>query len=284
MATVTGFTSERMLEIEESTVVDGEIQGDNLILMTRGGTPIDAGNVRGAQGAQGPVGVTHVIQDEGVIQPTQPALNFVGGGVVVNDDPANTRTIITVPAPVYPTPGHVIQNEGANVTPRNGLNFVGKGIDLVDDLANNRTNVVPIPPAVHVDCSNDTWESGDITNWISLWSYGFYATVNHWYQVQWVGSVVSRIANSAPQGASVRIMYDGPNEAAYQANMQDIYLPAAAVVMPFNISALVKAPSSGDALYNIQVSKAWWSSVAIRITRIPSQPQFIIVKDLGVYP
>jgi hypothetical protein len=50
MATVTGFTAERMLAIENSTVVDGEIQGDNLVLLTRAGTPIDAGNVRGPVG------------------------------------------------------------------------------------------------------------------------------------------------------------------------------------------------------------------------------------------
>ena len=56
MATVTGFTAARMLVIENTTVVDGEIQGDNLILLTREGTPIDAGNVRGPQGIQGPMG------------------------------------------------------------------------------------------------------------------------------------------------------------------------------------------------------------------------------------
>ncbi|MET0464724.1 MAG: hypothetical protein ABW007_16300 [Chitinophagaceae bacterium] len=56
MAKVTGFTAERMLVIENETVVDGEVQGDNLILLTREGTPIDAGNVRGPQGIQGPPG------------------------------------------------------------------------------------------------------------------------------------------------------------------------------------------------------------------------------------
>ena len=54
MATVTGFTSERMLVIENETVVDGEIQGDDLILITREGTPINAGNVRGPIGPIGP--------------------------------------------------------------------------------------------------------------------------------------------------------------------------------------------------------------------------------------
>lgn len=56
MATVTGFTSQRMLEIENNTVVDGNIVGDDLILTTFGGTDINAGNVRGPQGIQGPIG------------------------------------------------------------------------------------------------------------------------------------------------------------------------------------------------------------------------------------
>lgn len=56
MATVTGFTSARMLEIENSTVVAGSILGDNLILITRDGTEINAGNVRGPEGIQGPIG------------------------------------------------------------------------------------------------------------------------------------------------------------------------------------------------------------------------------------
>jgi microcystin-dependent protein len=56
MATVTGFTSDRMRIIENTTVVDGEVRTDNLILVTREGTEIDAGSVRGPQGVKGDVG------------------------------------------------------------------------------------------------------------------------------------------------------------------------------------------------------------------------------------
>jgi hypothetical protein len=56
MATVTGFTAERMLVIENETVIDGEVQGDNLILQQRGGAQIDAGNVRGPKGDKGDTG------------------------------------------------------------------------------------------------------------------------------------------------------------------------------------------------------------------------------------
>lgn len=56
MATVTGFTAARMLEIENETVVDGEIVGDNLHLIRRDAVVIDAGIVRGDQGIPGPTG------------------------------------------------------------------------------------------------------------------------------------------------------------------------------------------------------------------------------------
>jgi microcystin-dependent protein len=56
MTTVTGFTAERMLGIENSTIVGGEIIDGNLILTTRDGTPIDAGPVAGPPGPVGPMG------------------------------------------------------------------------------------------------------------------------------------------------------------------------------------------------------------------------------------
>lgn len=60
MATVTGLTAERMLEIEAASIVDGEVVGDDLILTRHDETEINAGNVRGAtgdQGVQGPPGL-----------------------------------------------------------------------------------------------------------------------------------------------------------------------------------------------------------------------------------
>jgi hypothetical protein len=64
MAKVTGFTADRMLVIENETVVDGEVQGDNLILTTREGTPINAGNVRGPIGPTGPAGGVSAVNDQ----------------------------------------------------------------------------------------------------------------------------------------------------------------------------------------------------------------------------
>lgn len=57
MAVVTGMTASRMLEIENSSVVDGDVVAGNLILSTRGGSTIDAGSVIGPPGADGAIGV-----------------------------------------------------------------------------------------------------------------------------------------------------------------------------------------------------------------------------------
>jgi len=54
MATITGLTAERMLEIEGATVVGGDIVGGHLILHKHDGTDVDAGPM--PPGPQGPVG------------------------------------------------------------------------------------------------------------------------------------------------------------------------------------------------------------------------------------
>lgn len=56
MTTVTGLTADRMIAIEQASVVDGDVIGNDLILTTKGGTQINAGNVRGPKGDPGPVG------------------------------------------------------------------------------------------------------------------------------------------------------------------------------------------------------------------------------------
>jgi hypothetical protein len=56
MTTVTSLTADRMLAIEAASVVDGDVVGDNLILTKHDGSQINAGSVRGPQGAPGPMG------------------------------------------------------------------------------------------------------------------------------------------------------------------------------------------------------------------------------------
>lgn len=56
MATVTVYTAERMQEIEDGSVVDGDIVAGHLILTKHDGSQIDAGSVVGPAGPAGPTG------------------------------------------------------------------------------------------------------------------------------------------------------------------------------------------------------------------------------------
>ncbi len=58
MATVTGLTAEKMLEIEAGSIIDGRVENGELILIQHDGTEINAGPVSGPEGPQGPVGPT----------------------------------------------------------------------------------------------------------------------------------------------------------------------------------------------------------------------------------
>lgn len=59
MAIVTGYTAAKMNEFGNASVISGTVNSAGaLILKTRGGSNIDAGNVKGAKGDVGPVGIT----------------------------------------------------------------------------------------------------------------------------------------------------------------------------------------------------------------------------------
>lgn len=75
MATITGLTADRMLQIEALTVVGGSIVNGHLILQKHDGTTVDAGPLPpGPQGPAGPAGgmiVGEVRQWSGLTLPTQ---------------------------------------------------------------------------------------------------------------------------------------------------------------------------------------------------------------------
>lgn len=69
MATITGLTAARMQEIENASVVDGEVRGDgHLFLIQHGGVEIDAGSVVGPQGPVGPVGPASISSIPGEVK------------------------------------------------------------------------------------------------------------------------------------------------------------------------------------------------------------------------
>lgn len=113
MATVTGLTADRMLEIEAASVVDGEILAGHLILTKHDGSDIDAGSVIGPTGAQGdpgegvPTGGTAgqvLTKDSGTDYDTSWAsLPAVGIGTSLPGSPTNGDEYILVDSLTAPT-------------------------------------------------------------------------------------------------------------------------------------------------------------------------------------
>ena len=81
MATVTGLTSARMLEIEAASVISGFVDvNGNLLLAKHDGAQINAGNVIGPQGPTGPTGptgATGTLDSSGTITNAQLPVPFV---------------------------------------------------------------------------------------------------------------------------------------------------------------------------------------------------------------
>lgn len=84
MTSVTGFTADHMQEIEDTTIVSGHIAGNNLILVTRAGTEINAGDVRGIQGIQGLPGATSIAVVTSTTRPVG-AARFTGLAIYETD-------------------------------------------------------------------------------------------------------------------------------------------------------------------------------------------------------
>lgn len=95
---VTGFTAARMFEMEQDTIIDGSVVGNNLVLTTKGGTDIDAGNVRGPTGATGATGPTGpgggTAGPTGPVGPTGPAGSTGPAGPTGATGPAGTSADI----------------------------------------------------------------------------------------------------------------------------------------------------------------------------------------------
>ena len=72
MATVTGLTKARMLEIENASIVDARLEDNDLVLTNFGGDDINVGNVKGDRGEPS------TLADLGVVA-SATELNYVDG-------------------------------------------------------------------------------------------------------------------------------------------------------------------------------------------------------------
>lgn len=134
MATITGLTAERMLEIEANSVVDGAVVGDDLFLTKQDGTPINAGNVRGPQGNVGPPGAASF--------PVVTAKNLLEVGIVDQIRVGRQFTVadftnlgLDIPAALWNLGTNVdASGNGRTLTVKGGLS-VSAGINAVPNTA-----------------------------------------------------------------------------------------------------------------------------------------------------
>jgi microcystin-dependent protein len=160
MATVTGLTAARMAEIENASVVDGEVRGDgHLWLIHHDGTEIDAGPVQGPAGPVGPAGPSAVASIPGEVKlwpgSALPALATYGRWVwadgavyVVADHPIAAGHIATA----WRTFGGASDPGGANfrVPDMRGLAPVGMDAMPGGARANRMTRAAAITLAAKV--------------------------------------------------------------------------------------------------------------------------------------
>jgi hypothetical protein len=91
MATVTGYTAERMKAIEDASVIDGEIDGSGNLLLTRyDGTTITAGSVVGPAGPPGATGEVSTVAMNAAIAAAVNALKATVYAVVNHGSNATT--------------------------------------------------------------------------------------------------------------------------------------------------------------------------------------------------
>lgn len=121
MATITGFTAERMLVIESASIVDGNVVGDNLILSRFDTTTIDAGSVRGPMGPSGDIPVGSIIDYIGTTAPEN-YLTMVGQTIV------DGETLHPLLWPVLPA----TMKSGSNIIMPNTKKCVSVGYDASD--------------------------------------------------------------------------------------------------------------------------------------------------------
>lgn len=136
MAQVTGFTAERMLEIQNATIVDANIVGDDLVLTRFDGSFVNVGPVVGSAGPEGDPGPPGADADfGGYVEPLDDRGN-VSGAVSLNFATHNvwrlvptgniTLTFTNLPAAGNVAPGTlIIANSSFAITWPAGTKFPG---------------------------------------------------------------------------------------------------------------------------------------------------------------
>lgn len=186
MATVTGYTAARMKQIEDTTVIDGHIEGDNLVLERRDGVEIDAGFVRGPKGDTGDPALPPALGSNGVAG-NNTTTRYVRVGTVNGVGDLNGAQLIFEfngggnydQQQAYSAKIHVVQRGSNNIS-----------VEVFDD------NAILVSPPL--------WYSRQISTfvfeiWVGLTAY--HAPVQIQPLMKWNGSFVyDNITSTQPSG------------------------------------------------------------------------------------
>lgn len=155
--TVTGFTAARMLAMEQATVISGRIQGNNLVLTTKGSDDITAGNVRGPKGERGDAGGW------------QDASNSVIGGIRLSGNIGGSAATPTVTGNLNAT---VDASQAKASTPNNsgwgGGSSSGITLTLRQMLHQIQANMYAIQRVIKKAGDTETLWSGSISQYSAL--------------------------------------------------------------------------------------------------------------------
>ena len=278
MATVTGYTAERMKQIEDSTVTDGEVVGNNLILTTRDGTGIDAGSVRGAPGPQGPPGEVTQAQLTAATSPSADASNDLKKG--------SDGKLFLDQVPVFP-----------DVTARNAAipsPFVGQQCVVVNVrqtwtgaewlyAGNPKGGLV-----VSRNLDYTAAESGDIgATAVGIASLASVPVIlGHIYEIKVNFFIIARATIPAGSfaGCSMNLVADKPvaNTPIFSS---DTVVIGKDIPKDCGFSIHWTPPVSGNVNLNASFARAWWagSSIPIRYIVSSSYPKGMACVDLGPY-
>jgi hypothetical protein len=134
MATITGLTADRMLEIEAASVVDGDVVNGELILTKHDGSSVNAGSVIGPPGPEGPMGSDTDVLVEQIIHNSGTPGQLRAGRPLTPDDFLNVGLETPLALWNFSNNGHDLSGNGHNLVEKGVPRYV-RGIDGADATA-----------------------------------------------------------------------------------------------------------------------------------------------------
>lgn len=156
MATATAFTSDRSKQIEDKAVTSGSVDGaGNLTLLTKDGTAISAGNIKGPPGDKGDPGTdvnAKAYSDAGDVTTLASAKAYSDALVTATELGANVNL------DTMKTRGYYTQSQNANITA--GLNYPGTLAGLLEVYVNSTSAFIWQRYTQYGTYANVSWRRG----------------------------------------------------------------------------------------------------------------------------